>query len=318
MSRRDFILEKVKLKGVGLEIGPLHAPIVGKDESEVYYLDHASQEELKKKYSRVNKRSKDLVELDTIAPVDYVLKGTIARTVGKKKFDYVVASHVIEHIPDTVSWLKDIASVLKPGGILTLAIPDKRFTFDITRNVSRPSDTIGAYFDKLTQAYTATVYDFTTEYRDKIVPKEVWSHPNRDFRKKPRMYTRKDAVKKSLENINPKIYVDIHCNVYTPYSFFEIVKELIELGLFDYEVAYFHDTEPNDLEFHVSLKKSAKSKNQKLQTIPKLKPDPSVKELQTEIEKLRAQIEGYETSKSWKLTKPLREATTKFYNLRKR
>ena len=307
MTRKDHILRKVNLKGVGLEIGPLHAPIVLKSEAKIYYLDHLSKVDLIKKYARSNKQSKDLADLKAIVEIDYILKDSISRTVAGNKFDYVVASHVIEHIPDTIGWLKDIELVLNPGGIVALAIPDKRFTFDITRNVSRPADVIGAYFDNLKKPYTSTIYDFSCEYRNNVVPSEVWKHPKRDFSKKQRQYNKDKTIEQCLKNIDPKEYVDVHCSVYTPYSFFEIIKSLIELDLFDYEVAYFHDTEINDMEFHVNLRKSTKSKSEKLKSVPKIKRPINQFDLFKEIEELNKKIFKLENSKSWKVTAPLRK-----------
>ena len=271
MTRKDHILKKVNLEGVGLEIGPLHAPMVLKSEAEIYYLDHLSQKDLIKKYARSNKQSKDLADLSAIAEVDYILKDSINKTVAGRKFDYVVASHVIEHIPDMTSWLRDIASILKPDGILALAIPDKRFTFDITRNISRPADIIGAYVDKLTKAYTSLVYDHTVEFKDGINAGEVWSNPQKDHRKHKANSLRKKALEKSLENGDPNKYIDVHCNVFTPFSFVEVLKELIFHGFFDYEIAYFHETAQNDMEFHVNLKKSNKSQKEKFNSLPKIK-----------------------------------------------
>lgn len=312
MTRKDHILKKVNLKGVGLEIGPLHAPMVLKSEAEIYYLDHLSQKDLIKKYARSNKQSKDLADLDSIVEIDYILKESISKTVAGRKFDYIVASHVIEHIPDTVSWLKDISLVLNPGGIVALAVPDKRFTFDITRNISRPADIIGAYFDKLQKPYTSVVFDFGFEYRNKIVPSEVWSHPNRDYSKKPKQYNKTKTIQQCLKNIDPKEYVDVHCNIYTPYSFFEIIKLLIELDLFDYEIAYFHDTGVNDLEFHVNLKKSNKSKKQKLKSLPKINKPQDRFDLINQIKDLESKIQDFENSKSWKITRPLRNTRARF------
>jgi len=46
------------------------------------------------------------------------------------RFDYCLASHVIEHIPNPIAFFQSIAHLLKPGGVLSLAVPDKRYTFD--------------------------------------------------------------------------------------------------------------------------------------------------------------------------------------------
>lgn len=123
MDRRAHVIESIKLSGTGLELGPLYSPILSKSETEVYYVDHASTRVLRKKYKN------HPFDVGKIVDVDYVLNGkTLKKTITGSRFDYVVASHVIEHIPDIIGWLNDISSVLKTGGVLSLVIPDKRYT----------------------------------------------------------------------------------------------------------------------------------------------------------------------------------------------
>ncbi|WP_044156709.1 class I SAM-dependent methyltransferase, partial [Escherichia coli] len=67
----------------------------------------------------------------------------ITKEVGE--FDLIVASHVIEHVPDLIGWLKDAISVLKVGGTLALVVPDKRFTFDILRPLATYREVAAAH-----------------------------------------------------------------------------------------------------------------------------------------------------------------------------
>ena len=304
MSRREVALQCIDIsKDRGLELGPLYSPIVSKDEAKITYVDHMSAEDLKIKYKG------HPFSLDAILPVDYVLKNnSLKDTLKGKKFDYVIASHVIEHVPDIVNWLADIGSVLKNNAILSLVIPDKRFTFDILRNESRPADVIGAYLDKQTKASSVVIYDSIDGYRGDIDPSEVWQNPYADYSKKQKN-SLKVTYNKCLENLNPSNYVDSHCFVFTPYSFFNIVRTLIKLDLFDYKVAYFKDTPENQLEFYVSLRKANKSTQaSKLRSIPKLSKPLERRNLEGNIIRLETELNNLITSKSWKLTKPLREA----------
>ncbi|MCY7273284.1 MAG: class I SAM-dependent methyltransferase [Phormidesmis sp. CAN_BIN44] len=72
------------------------------------------------------------MNLSKIVDVDYVWgeKSLIDLLETEAPLDYVIASHVIEHVPDFIGWLSEVRGILKPGGILSLAIPDKRQCLD--------------------------------------------------------------------------------------------------------------------------------------------------------------------------------------------
>ena len=101
----------------GLEIGPLDRPLIEKSSlhsgGEVFYLDHLSTEDLKNKY-----HSDSTVSVDAIVDVDYVCSdGNFEKVLKQKQFDYVVASHVIEHVPNPIYWLKGLFGILRPGDL---------------------------------------------------------------------------------------------------------------------------------------------------------------------------------------------------------
>jgi SAM-dependent methyltransferase len=97
----------------GIEIGPLLKPVITKNEGDIIYVDHVDTEALKAKYA-------DDPNVDTrkIVSVDAVWGSqTLLQAVGRR-VDYVIASHVAEHVPDLVGWLGEIGEVLRPGGTL--------------------------------------------------------------------------------------------------------------------------------------------------------------------------------------------------------
>lgn len=308
MIRNKRILHDINIKKQeGLEIGPLTAPVVRKEDGSIFYLDHMSLEELKKKYK------KEPVDLDKICPVDYVLKqNSVAKTVAGKTFDYVIASHVIEHVPDMVSWLNDLGAVLKPGGVLSLVIPDRRFTFDIQRSLTEPSEVIGAYLDKTKKFTSASLYDFAVNYAKDIDTASAWSDPEYYIKNPPKnRWTKQEAWDMCQDNLKPDVYVDSHCYVFEPESFLKILLELTELGLLQFELAYFLETQENELEFYVSLKKTTPSKKRKEAMLKKLQTAIPKKMTRSELIKQNEQLQRDLTdiiqSSSWKITQPLRK-----------
>jgi SAM-dependent methyltransferase len=47
--------------------------------------------------------------------------------------DFVIASHVFEHLANPLAMLVESHRVLKPGGVLLLLLPDRRMTSDVSR-----------------------------------------------------------------------------------------------------------------------------------------------------------------------------------------
>jgi ubiquinone/menaquinone biosynthesis C-methylase UbiE len=241
----------------GLEIGPLASPRVRKDEGPVQYVDHASAAELRQKYA-TDQGMRD--RLCQIVDVDYVLgeTTTIAEAVaGDAQFDYVIAAHVIEHIPDPVGWMDDLTRVLRPGGILSLIIPDKRYCFDINRSLTEVSDLVDANLRRLRQPSFRQAYDFYSKAIGGTVDTAaVWAG-TADYSLAVRQdFSDPDVAAfeacRDMQTSNE--FVDVHCHVFTPDSFLSLIEKLARLGLIDYEVAAFVPTQPNNFEFYVSLR----------------------------------------------------------------
>ena len=115
MDRRAKILEGLDIaRSRGVEIGPLHAPLVANSDGEVIYVDHADAEALRAKYAR----DPIVGDVSKIVDVDAIWgERSLAERLGERvPVDYVIASHVLEHVPDLISWLQEVRSVLAPTG----------------------------------------------------------------------------------------------------------------------------------------------------------------------------------------------------------
>ncbi len=237
-------------KLAGIEIGPLASPVVSKETGQVDYVDRATTEEIKKWYSKA-----EAVAQDQIVPIDYVWGDqTLAEATGaEENYDYCIAAHVIEHVPDLIGWLKEISSILCVGGIASFAIPDRRFTFDFLRPPSVPADLIDAYLRKLRKPSVRHIFDHFSSFAE-IDIEDVWSADFDPQTIKPandpnRAYT---ACLNAVEN---DIYIDSHCWVFTVESFLRLLEVLSRLNLLDFRIQRFFEVEKYMFEFVVQLEK---------------------------------------------------------------
>lgn len=314
-SRKEKKLKNINIKDMkGLELGPLHRPTVTKDEGLIYYLDHASREDLERKYKGHAFKLEDIVE------VDIVLKGGLRESVGDDTFDYIIASHVIEHIPDMVTWLSDIASTLNNNGILSLVIPDKRYYFDVGRNISSPSEVIGAFYDKLIRPSSAMMYDAWAEFRD-VDPVALWGDNDSNVIAEPAADRINDGWNKTKKNLKNGAYIDAHCYIFTPKSFFRIMDRLINHGLLDFEVIGFHDTSQNEQEFFVTLRKVAKKRAktgvERFNFHETSAPSADIDDIRRQLKHVNNQLADVCGSTSWRITKPLRRVSALLRDIRK-
>lgn len=75
-------------------------------------------------------------------------------------FDWILASHVIEHIPDLISWFRDLGSIMSPGARLSLVIPDRRYCFDALRPPTTVGDILLAHDNRDTRPSARAVFDY--------------------------------------------------------------------------------------------------------------------------------------------------------------
>lgn len=118
-------LASLYLEGDGIEIGGLNAPLKVPRRARVKYVDYASGDELRRLYPELSLQAPDIVD-----------DGSTLATLRDDSLDFVVAMQMIEHLEDPVGAVKNWLRVLKTGGILFVAFPDKACTFDCGRPVT--------------------------------------------------------------------------------------------------------------------------------------------------------------------------------------
>lgn len=246
LSRIDKALIMVDRKGLGLEIGPSHNPLAPKREGySVHILDHASTDELRTKYKGHG------VNLENIEEVDFVWHGEpLQELIGKTScYDWIIASHVIEHVPDLISFMQQCAVLLKPAGILSLVIPDKRYCFDYFSSCSSTGNVFDAYAENRARPSHGQVFDHISN-ASKRNGNIAWSLDGLGGADEL-VHTFAEAKAHWARSISAADYIDVHCWRFTPASFRLLVSDLLNLELIDLEIKAEFDT--TGCEFYVSL-----------------------------------------------------------------
>lgn len=246
LSLHDFTL------GRGLEIGPLDSSIADPEADDVRFTDVFDTEGIREHYA-----ADPNVILELIPEVDFPLyqdgriRSLVEAAAGGGPYDWVIASHVIEHVPDLIGWLGELAELTLDGGALVLAVPDRRYCFDRHRPPTTTGQVIEAHEDGHVRPGIRAVYDsFTAAVT--VNTTALWRGkppPGREAR----MHTR-PAVDNVLERARAGEYVDCHVWTFTPEDFLDQVAELRGLGLCDW---YVETIVPviGGLEFHAVLRR---------------------------------------------------------------
>jgi ectoine hydroxylase-related dioxygenase (phytanoyl-CoA dioxygenase family) len=249
--RRDKLLKRIDVgQQMGLEIGALDRPIVSLNEGRIRYVDWTTTEELKR--SRANDPT---VNVDAIVPVHYVWgKRTLTEAVGEDApVDYVVASHMVEHVPDLIGWLQEVAAVLKPGGIVSFIVPDKRYTFDRLRPVSQPAEMVEAFLEKRRKPSFRQIFEHYALHT-RVDLKAAWEGQVDDALL-TRVHDERHALQVCRDAQTKDDYVDSHCWVFTPESFVTVLRALTEMDLLDFRVVEFFPTVRGEMDFFVTLER---------------------------------------------------------------
>ena len=249
--RRAALLPGLDLANlVGVEIGPLDAPLVTKSDGQIIYVDHVSTDELREKYAKYA----DDVDVADVVPVDVVWgEEPLAKLIGEGTVDYVLASHVAEHVPNLIGWLQDMHALLKPDGQLRLVLPDKRVSHDCLREETRVVDLLDAYVHQARKPQARQILDCALFVaREPFNPWKVYKGETSLSDVVP-VHTSESALAIARDALEHDKYVDVHCWVFTPRSFAGLMRSLAEYRLSEFACAGFTDSSVDLFEFSVFL-----------------------------------------------------------------
>jgi hypothetical protein len=224
-ARIEKILSAVDKGRQGLEIGPSFNPAAPRRAGfKVHTLDHMDREGLRKKYTGHG------VNIDAIEDVDFVWRGErLVELIGQTGcYGWIIASHVIEHVPDLVTFLQQCEALLAPDGVLSLAVPDKRYCFDHFQPISTTGEVLDAYRERRTRPTPGQVFNsISTEVS--LGPHICWGGATQgEFVLR---HADDEAVHGWQEASNSEAYIDVHCWKFTPAGFRLMLADLHALGL---------------------------------------------------------------------------------------
>ena len=232
----------------GLEIGPRDAPLACKPACNVLYADYARSETIKANLGDT------AIDPGRVCDVDIVTAGGKLSEATPRRFDYVLASHVAEHVPDLLGWLLDLGTVLRPGGTIGLAVPDRRFTFDRTRAESTVAEAVEAWILGYRRPSIRQLVDSAWQSVE-MSPAQGWTG---DVPSRAALLRRHDRLPNLLRWVRDVHesgrYADAHCWVFTPLSFLTLLQQFDVLGLFPFVLERFQPTQVGGYEFLVVLR----------------------------------------------------------------
>ena len=239
---RDRLAEYFPTDRPILEIGPYARPFL--TTQNVRYADVFSTEELRAR-APINGLAPELCP-----EIHYNLSRTSLRDVAER-FAAAFSSHCIEHQPDLIRHLNDVAHVLEPGAPYVLFVPDKRYCFDHFRPLSTTLDVVAAHIDRRERHDTRTILQglVLATHND---PRRHWagdhgSPAGRDD----------DAWRSAVDTLGGLGggYVDAHAWQFTAASFAEIIIELCRRDFVRLVPEAIYDTLSNTQEFCAILRR---------------------------------------------------------------
>jgi len=66
----------------------------------------------------------------------YISEASDLVEIKDNSYDFLLASHCLEHCANPLKTVREWLRVIRPGGVLLVVLPDKRFTFDHKRNTT--------------------------------------------------------------------------------------------------------------------------------------------------------------------------------------
>ena len=135
---REMVCSSVR--GSGIEFGAGGRPMITPLGTHVRYADRFTEEEM-----ALYSSSRHGVGLGSFMPIDLIDTLEEMRSIENVSTDFIIASHVIEHVANPIQAIVNSFKRLTAGGRLVLMVPDKERTHDRNRVLTPLSHILADY-----------------------------------------------------------------------------------------------------------------------------------------------------------------------------
>lgn len=232
VTRDAFFRKYASPDQKGVEIGPSYNPVFPKREGwDVLVVDYLDQAGLVAKYGG------GAADVSRIEPVDHLVEGSrFSQGLAVDQVDYIALSHALEHLPDPIAFFQECAGLLPIGGRVILAVPDKRFCFDLFRPITTTGQIVQAYWDG-DQKHPASCWLDNANLNCTSCGFEEWViEHERPALKLSYPHSGGVMLSEATDVRNENDYRDMHRWVFTPSSVLFLLRDLADQGLIEFEV----------------------------------------------------------------------------------
>jgi len=89
----------------------------------------------------------------------YISEASNLNRIESNKYDFILASHCLEHCANVLKTIEEWLRVIKPGGLILLILPNKDYTFDHRRSITSFEHLLEDYKNDITESDLTHLYE---------------------------------------------------------------------------------------------------------------------------------------------------------------